>query len=73
MFNSMLQSHAKFSEILTEKNKSYIIAGIDLDLLTTVTKFFENFIVHSIFLNLDLSLTSRMWHLPIMLFKMLGK
>ena len=41
MFNSMLQSHAKLSEILTEKNKSYIIAGIDLALLTIVAKFFE--------------------------------
>ena len=41
MFNSMLQSHAKFSEILIQKNKSYIIAEIDLALLTTVTKFFE--------------------------------
>ena len=41
MFNSMLQSHAKLSENLTEKNKSYIIAGIDLALLTIVAKFFE--------------------------------
>ncbi|KAI6655613.1 Zinc finger BED domain-containing protein 1-like [Oopsacas minuta] len=41
MFNSILQSYGKLSDILTEKNKVYIVAGIDLNLLAIVTKFFE--------------------------------
>ncbi|KAI6653094.1 hypothetical protein LOD99_3930 [Oopsacas minuta] len=40
MINSILQSYGKLSEILTEGNKAYIVAGMDLNLLAIVTKFF---------------------------------